>query len=266
MIQGIIIYYFGDAMVLLETKNLSKSFDGLKALDNVNINVEKSKLTLIMGPNGSGKSTLINAVSGFLKVDSGKVLFEGKDITNKEPNEIYDYGIVRTFQNPEPLKSMTVLENILISERHIGEGVINALFHSKWIKKEEEMVEKAFKILEFLKLDHRWDHPSKSLSGGQMKLLEIGRALMTNPKLIIMDEPIAGVAPGLAHDIFSHVIELKNKGLSFLIVEHRLDIVLKYVDNLYVMFNGSVIAHGEGSREIERVLNDPKVIEVYIGD
>jgi len=253
-------------MTLLETENLSKSFDGLKALNNVNITVDKNALTLIMGPNGSGKSTFINAVSGFLKVDSGKVLFEGNDITNKEPNEIYDYGIVRTFQNPVPLKSMTVLENILVSEKHIGEGIINSMFHSKWMKQEEEMVEKAFKILEFLKLDHRWDHPSKSLSGGQMKLLEIGRALMTNPKLIIMDEPIAGVAPGLAHDIFGHVIELKKKGISFLIVEHRLDIIMQYIDNLYVMFNGSVIAHGRGSKEIEDVLNDPKVVEVYIGD
>ncbi|HIP83925.1 MAG TPA: ABC transporter ATP-binding protein [Methanothermococcus okinawensis] len=253
-------------MIILETKNLCKSFDGVKALDNVNIEVEKSKLTLIMGPNGSGKSTLINAISGFLKVDAGKVIFEGKDITNREPHEIYNYGIVRTFQNPEPLKSMTVLENVLIGRKHSGENIPNALFPSRWLKEEEELVERAFKILEFLKLDHRWDHPSKSLSGGQMKLLEIGRALITDPKLIIMDEPIAGVAPGLAHDIFSHVVQLKNKGISFLIVEHRLDIVLNYVDNLYVMFNGSVIAHGKGREEIEKVLNDPKVIEVYIGD
>jgi len=253
-------------MTLLETRNLCKSFDGIKALNNVNIEVEESKLTLVMGPNGSGKSTLINAISGFLKVDSGKVIFENRDITNKEPNEIYNYGIVRTFQNPEPLKSMTVLENILIGQKHSGEDIINAIFHSKWMKEEEELVERAFKILEFLKLDHRWDHPSRSLSGGQMKLLEIGRALMTDPKLIIMDEPIAGVAPGLAHDIFSHIIELKNKGISFLIVEHRLDIVLKYIDDLYVMFNGSVIAHGKGENEIENVLKDPKVIEVYIGD
>ncbi|MBW9223719.1 ABC transporter ATP-binding protein [Methanothermococcus sp. SCGC AD-155-E23] len=253
-------------MILLETKNLCKSFDGVKALDNVSIEVERNKLTLVMGPNGSGKSTLINAISGFIKVDSGRVLFENRDITNREPHEIYNYGIVRTFQNPEPLKSMTVLENVLIGRKHSGEEITNALFPSRWMKEEEELVERAFKILEFLKLDHRWDHPSKSLSGGQMKLLEIGRALITDPKLIIMDEPIAGVAPGLAHNIFSHVVELKNRGISFLIVEHRLDIVLKYVDNLYVMFNGSVIAHGKGRDEIEKVLKDPKVTEVYIGD
>lgn len=221
---------------ILETINLSKSFGGLRVLNNVNIKVDESSLTLIIGPNGSGKSTLINVISGFIPADSGKVIFDGHDITNKSPNEIYNYGVVRTFQTPQPLKEMMVLENLLIAERHVGENVLNALNYKKWINMEEELVEKAFKILKFLKIDHLWDRKAGQLSGGQMKLLEIGRALMTNPKLIIMDEPIAGVAPGLAHEIFSYLIKLKERGITLLIVEHRLDIVLKYIDHLYVMY------------------------------
>ncbi|ENN96786.1 high-affinity branched-chain amino acid transport ATP-binding protein BraF [Methanocaldococcus villosus KIN24-T80] len=252
-------------MEILKTENVTKYFGDFKALNNVSISVNKGDLTLIIGPNGSGKSTLINVITGFLKADSGKVYFEENDITNKEPEELYYYGIVRTFQTPQPLKEMTVLENILIGNINPGEEPINAIFYSKWLKFEEEMVERAFKILEFLKLSHLYDRKAGSLSGGQMKLLEIGRALMTEPKLIVMDEPIAGVAPGLAHDIFNHVIELKKKGITFLIVEHRLDIVLQYIDHLYVMFNGEIIAEGRG-KEIENVINDPKVVEIYIGD
>ena len=247
-------------MIILETKNLSKFFDGLKALDNVNLAIQRNTITLIIGPNGSGKSTLINVVSGFYKATSGKVIFEGLDITNKPPHEIYKLGIARTFQVPQPLKKLTVLENLLIAERHTGEGILNCL-SGKWLKKEEELVEKAFKILEFLKLDHLWDKEAYKLSGGQLKLLEIGRVLMINPKLVIMDEPLAGVAPSLAHTILNKLTELKDK-ITFLIVEHRLDIILEYVDYVYVMANGKVIAEGRG----KDVINDPKVVEVYLGD
>ena len=247
-------------MIILETKNLSKFFDGLKALDNVNLAIQRNTITLIIGPNGSGKSTLINVVSGFYKATSGKVIFEGLDITNKPPHEIYKLGIARTFQVPQPLKKLTVLENLLIAERHTGEGILNCL-SGKWLKKEEELVEKAFKILEFLKLDHLWDKEAYKLSGGQLKLLEIGRVLMINPKLVIMDEPLAGVAPSLAHTILSKLTELKSR-ITFLIVEHRLDIILEYVDYVYVMANGKVIAEGHG----KEVINDPKVVEVYLGD
>jgi len=248
-------------MIVLETQNLSKFFDGLRALDGVSIRVKRKTLTLIIGPNGSGKSTLINVISGFYKATSGRVIFEGEDITNRAPHEVYELGIVRTFQTPQPLKKLTVLENLLIAEKHIGEGILSSLRYSKWLKHEEELVERAFKILEFLKIDHLWDREAYKLSGGQLKLLEVGRALMTNPKLIIMDEPIAGVAPALAHDILNRLTELKEKGITFLIVEHRLDIILKYVDYIYAMANGKVIAEG-----VEKdIINNPKVIEVYLG-
>lgn len=247
-------------MKTLQTRNLSKFFDGLKALNRVNIGVEKGSITLVIGPNGSGKTTFINTVSGFYKADEGKVFFEDVDITNKPPHEISRLGIVRTFQIPQPLKKMTVLENLLIAPEEYGESILDAIT-GKWLKKEEEIVERAFSILEFLKLDHLWDSEAQNLSGGQLKLLEVARAMMRDAKLIIMDEPIAGVNPMLSHDMLDRFVELKKRGMSFLIVEHRLDIVLKYTDYIYVMANGSVIAEGKE----EDILNNPKVVEVYLG-
>ena len=245
---------------ILYTKNLSKFFEGLKALDRVNIAVEKGKVVLVIGPNGSGKTTLINVISSFYEADGGQVFFEGEDITNLPPHEIYKRGIIRTFQIPHPLRKLSVIENMLIANDNPGESFTGSIGHS-WMKKEEELTEKAFNFLKFLKIDHLWDTQAYKLSGGQLKLLEVGRALMADAKLIIMDEPIAGVNPVLAHEILKRVTELKEK-ISFLLVEHRLDIVLKYVDYVYVMANGRIIAQGSE----KDILSDKEVIEVYLGD
>ena len=213
-----------------------------------------------MGPNGSGKTTLINVITGVYRADHGEVIFEGKKITNKPPHEIYKLGIVRTFQIPQPLKKLTVLENLLIAGENSGENISKTLGKS-WLNEESQLVDKAFDILSFLGIDKLWDSEAYKLSGGQLKLVEVGRALMVDAKLIIMDEPIAGVAPALATTIFKKLIELKKIGISFLIVEHRLDIVLKYVDNIYVMANGKVIAKGKE----DEILRDKRVVEVYLG-
>ncbi|WP_457756370.1 ABC transporter ATP-binding protein [Thermodesulfatator indicus] len=250
----------------LETDGLIKNFGELRALDNVSIQVDRKEIVLLIGPNGSGKSTLINVITGFLPPDEGKVFFEKEDVTGKDPSELYKRGMVRTFQTPQPLPEMTVLENIMIGITSKGEEPLTALFYKKWLKQEEEILEKALDIINFLKLSHLTFKKAGELSGGQMKLVALGRALMTNPKLIVLDEPIAGVAPGLSHEIFSKILELREQGVTFLIVEHRLDIVLKYIDRLYIMFNGKVIAEGKGEEEIKEVLNDPKIIEIYIGD
>jgi branched-chain amino acid transport system ATP-binding protein len=246
-------------MTLLKTKNLSKFFSGFKALDRVSIEVKRNRITLVIGPNGSGKTTLTNVISGIYKADEGKVFFDGYDITNMPPHEIYKLGIVRTFQIPQPLKKLTVIENLMIAEESPGEGIIESL-RGSWIKKEEELAEKAFQCLEFLGLTHLWNVESYKLSGGQLKLLEVGRALMRNAKLIIMDEPIAGINPALANSILEKLVELKKMGISLLLVEHRLDIVLKYVDYIYVMANGRIIAEGNG----DDVLCNPEVVEVYL--
>jgi branched-chain amino acid transport system ATP-binding protein len=153
-----------------------------------------------------------------------------------------------------------VLENLLVAVQHPGESVVKSLGKG-WLKYEEEIVEKAYGILEFLNIDHLWHQESHKLSGGQLKLVEIGRALMCDAKLIVMDEPIAGVAPALSHSILDKLTKLKEQGITFLIVEHRLDIILRYVDYIYVMANGRVIAEGKE----EEILNNPEVVEVYLG-
>lgn len=249
--------------IVLRTENLVKRFEGLVAVDHVDINVPEREVTLIIGPNGSGKTTLINTITGIYKADDGRVYFYSEDITNREPHEIYRLGVVRTFQIPQPFKKLTVIENLLLADAyHPGEDFIKTFLKRKWLKKEEELVEKAFKILEFLKLDHLWDEEAYKLSGGQLKLLEIARALMVNAKLIIMDEPIAGVNPVLAHEIFQRIQDLRSKlGITFLIIEHRLDIALKYVDYVYAMAHGKIVAKGKP----EEVVNNPSVIEAYLG-
>jgi branched-chain amino acid transport system ATP-binding protein len=248
------------AIALLRTENLSKFFFSLRALDNVSLSARRNYITLVIGPNGSGKTTLINTISGFYEADGGRVLLEDRDITNKPPHEIYRFGIVRTFQIPQPLKRLTVLENLMMADENPGEKIISGL-RRNWVKKEEELAEKAFRYLDFLNIDHLWNTESYKLSGGQLKLLEVGRALMRDAKVIVMDEPIAGVNPALAHSILERLRNLKNMDVSLLLVEHRLDIVLKYVDYVYVMADGKIIAEGDG----KNILSNPEVVEVYLG-
>jgi branched-chain amino acid transport system ATP-binding protein len=248
------------AIALLRTENLSKFFFSLRALDNVSLNARRDYVTLVIGPNGSGKTTLINTISGFYEADGGRVLLEDRDITNKPPHEIYRFGIVRTFQIPQPLKRLTVLENLMMADENPGEKIISGL-RRDWVKKEEELAEKAFRYLDFLNIDHLWNTESYKLSGGQLKLLEVGRALMRDAKVMVMDEPIAGVNPALAHSILERLRKLKDMDVSLLLVEHRLDIVLKYVDYVYVMADGKIIAEGNG----KNILSNPDVVEVYLG-
>ncbi len=245
--------------MILKTFNLSKFFEGLKALDRVNIRVPKESITLVIGPNGSGKTTLINTITGFYKADDGRVEFESEDITNLPPHKIFRKGIVRTFQISRPFKKLTVIENMLVPMDNPGEKIRGAIFKN-WIDFEREIAEKAFNILKFLNIDHLAFERAENLSGGQLRLLEIGKALMVDAKLIVMDEPLAGVSPALAHEILRKIRELCEEGKTFLIVEHRLDIILDYADIIYVMGNGRIIA--EGGKE---VIEKPEVVEVYLG-
>jgi len=248
---------------ILTVKGVRKAFGGLVALDDVNINIKKGLITMLIGPNGSGKTTLINCITGFYKPDRGRVWFEGKEITRWPPHKVYEEGLVRTFQIPQPFQNLTILENMLTAYRgNPGESFFKALYRKAWVNEEEKATKMAFEFLELLKLDHMWNRPATHLSGGQMKLIEAGRAIMSGAKMILMDEPAAGIYPKLAHEVFSQLTEMKNKlGITFLIIEHRLELVLPYVDYVYAMSTGKIISEGKP----KKVLSNPAVIDSYLG-
>ncbi|HIQ30499.1 MAG TPA: ABC transporter ATP-binding protein [Candidatus Caldiarchaeum subterraneum] len=249
---------------ILKVGDVTKTFGGLVALDKVRLDIQERLITMLIGPNGSGKTTLINVVTGFYKPDNGRVFFRGIDITGKPPHEVYRLGLVRTFQIPLPFQRLTVLENLLAAYRgNPGESILKAPLKMAWREAEEEAVDKAFEIMEHLKLTHLWNSRAYALSGGQMKLLEIGRALMSGATMIMMDEPIAGINPALAHEIFEHMQNLRDKiGVTFLVIEHRLEIALKYTDYVYALANGKLVAEGRP----EAVMADSRVIESYLGE
>lgn len=248
---------------ILATQNLTKSFGNLIAVNQVSISLREKTLTILIGPNGSGKSTLMNVISGYYPPDSGRVILNGKDMTRRPPHEMYAESLVRTFQIPSVFKRLTVLENLLAAARdQKGEHIFVAPFRFKWLKQEEENVEKAFKILELLDMIPLWNQPAEKLSGGQLKLVEAGRALISDPKVVLMDEPAGSVSPKVAHQIFGYLIKVRDElGITFLIVEHRLDIALGYVDHAYAMHLGSIIEDGTPSQ----VVASPRVIESYLG-
>ncbi len=252
---------------ILSTQGIVKQFGAFRALDGVDISVERQKITLIIGPNGSGKTTLVNVITGVYKPESGKVFYmkrDGRtiDITGWPPHKIFAVGIVRTFQIPQVFQKLTVLENLLaVARGQRGEGVISALVKN-WVKEEEELTKKAFSILKAVRLVDKWNTPANLLSAGEMKLLELARALMAGADLIILDEPIAGVPIDQAHEVFKIVKDInQQQAVTFLVIEHRIDIAFKYVDYVYAMASGRVISKGLP----EEVANDPKVREVYIG-
>ena len=191
------------------------------------------------------------------------MIFGGRDITNLPPHRIYKLGLARTFQIPSLFWKLTVLENATVAAKgNTGESFVRAILRRSWSKKEEEVTETAFKTLELVGLYDVWDKPADSLSGGQMKLLEIGRALMGGAKVVLLDEPISGVNPTLAHGIFNKLVSLRTElGVTFFIIEHRLDIALKYIDTVVAMAYGKLLASGKP----EIVMADPKLIEAYLG-
>jgi branched-chain amino acid transport system ATP-binding protein len=260
----------GTLSTILETVNLVKRFGGLVAVNNVSIKVRRNTLTLLIGPNGAGKTTLVNVCTGVLKPDGGRVLFNphgdgGRvlDITGWPSHKIYRTGFVRTFQIPQPFLALTVLENVLVALGGRGENPLVAPVRRLWVRDEEERVRKAFEILKRVGLDKYWDYEAYRLGAGQLKMLEVARALATGAKLIALDEPIGGTDPAYASEIFRYIRGLlKVMDVTFLVIEHRIDIALPYADYVYVMDRGQVIA--EGNPDV--VAKDPRVIQVYIGE
>ncbi len=247
---------------LLLVKEVAASFGKLHALDGVTLSVEGGSVTLLIGPNGSGKSTLVNVITGFQRPDGGEVYYGEKEITGWSPQRVYRVGIARTFQVPSLFGKLTTLQNLLVADKaHPGESFLKSHLRRLWINHEKETVEKASKILQTLGLAEQRDKPASVLSGGQMKLTELGRALMSDAKLYLLDEPISGVNPTLALEIFARIVSLRKQfGVTFFIIEHRLDIALKYVDYVNVMASGKLVAAGTPTQ----IISDPKVIEAYL--
>ena len=203
-------------------------------------------------------------VTGYLKKDGGKVWFDGKDISGLSAAETYRLGLARSFQIPRIFPRLTVLENILMAENSgPGESFFKSPMKPFWEGIEKETVERAFKILEIIGLEDRWDVLGGELSGGNAKLLDVGKALMSGAKMLLIDEPIAGVSPSLAHMILQRLRSIMEKqGITILIIEHRLDVALRYMDYAYAMAGGRIIAEGEP----DKVIKAPEVVESYLGE
>ena len=249
---------------ILQVKNLSKSFGGLKAISNCSLKIKKGSITGIIGPNGSGKTTLFNLIAGNLKSSEGKILFNNEDITNVPSYELFSKGVLRTFQIAHEFTNLTVLENLMmVPGGQSGEKLINALFKPSLVKKEEKNVkEKALQVIDFLNLKHLSNELAGNLSGGQKKLLELGRTMMVDAKLVLLDEVGAGVNRTLLKDIGSAILKLnKEQGYTFCMIEHDMEFISRLCDPVIVLAEGSVLFEGTP----DEVKKNEKVIDSYLG-
>jgi len=248
---------------ILELKNLTKSFGGVKAVDNVSMDFEKSKITALIGPNGAGKTTIFNIINGFIKPDKGQILFEDKDITGLPPHKISKTGIGRLFQDIRIFNKLTVLENVLVAiEGQSGENFSNAIFHrKKMINEEKENIKKAEELLDFVKLLDKKDIFAENLSYGQQKLLSIARILAQDSKVLLLDEPTAGVNPVLIDSIIEVIKKLPEKEKTIILIEHNINVVLEISDWVFLLDEGRVASFGLP----DEVLSDPVTREVYLG-
>src|SRR5215831_3675456 len=251
------------AVSLLEVRGLTRSFYGVHALRGVDLAVEARTVTGLIGPNGAGKTTLFNCVSGLVPPDSGTVVFDGCDITGWRPDRISRRGLVRTFQIARGCPRLSVLENLLLyGDRQPGERLGRALLRPPGVgRRERELRERAFEIAGRLGLTRLLNDPASDLSGGQKKLLEIGRALMASPRLILLDEPVAGVNPALARDIVGRLRALVGEGITVLLIEHHMDTVAQLCDRVVVLAEGRHLAEGT----FAELAADVRVQEAYMG-
>lgn len=246
---------------MLHVKKVSKSFGGVKALNKVSIKVERGTVNGLIGPNGSGKTTLFNVISGFYPPDSGKIIFEGGDITGLPPHKIFHKGICRTFQISDIRGRMTVLENMLLARKQVGEGVFDVFIKNSKVRAEEKNnVSKAMSILEKVRLNEMANEYASELSGGQRKLLDVGRILMADPKLFFLDEPMAGVNPTLAYQTLEIIKQLGEEGKTFILVEHNMKIINRVCDKVFVLCSGELIAEGTPNQ----IQKNDKVLDAYL--
>lgn len=247
---------------LLVVDGVKRTFGGLVAVDVDHLEVQRGAITALIGPNGAGKTTLFNLLTGFDKPDQGSWTFEGKSLAGVRAHRVARSGMVRTFQLTKALSRLTVLENMRLGARdQRGESLAAALFPFLWRGQEQANTERARDLLERFKLDTKADDLAGSLSGGQRKLLEMARALMAEPTMIMLDEPMAGVNPALTQSLLHHIKDLREDGVTVLFVEHDMDMVHDIADWAIVMAQGKVVAEGPPGT----VMANPAVIDAYLG-
>jgi ABC-type branched-subunit amino acid transport system ATPase component len=252
-----------DASTLLEVDGVVKRFGGLVAVDRASFVVEESSITGLIGPNGAGKSTLFNCITGVHPPDEGAIRLHGDPIQGLSPNEVAQRGVGRTFQTPKTFRGMSVRENLAFAARdQTGERALGALARPGTVRTEEAAIqERADETLAFLELDHLAEEYASGLSGGQRKLLELGRVLMMDPEIILLDEPVAGVNPALTDELLDRLHELNDSGRTILFIEHDMDVVMNHCEKVVVLHNGQTLAVGPP----DIVQADERVVEAYLG-
>ena len=247
---------------ILVADNVTRTFGGLKAVDVAHLEIPRNAITALIGPNGAGKTTLFNLLTGFDKPDTGKWTFSGKSLAGIPSFKVARLGQVRTFQLTKALNLLSVLDNMKLGAKaQKGENMFVALLPWLWRKQEEQIEVKAIELLGRFKLDTKQEDYAASLSGGQRKLLEMARALMSDPTLVMLDEPMAGVNPALTQSLLDHILDLKTEGMTVLFVEHDMQMVRHIADWVVVMAEGKIVA--EGPPDV--VMANPAVIDAYLG-
>jgi len=247
---------------IIVADHIKRSFGGLTAVDVEHLEIPRGVITALIGPNGAGKTTLFNLLTGFDKPDTGQWTFDGSSISGIPAFKVARQGQVRTFQLTKALSLLTVLDNMKLGAKgQRGESLARALFPWIWRKEEAEIEERAVALLTRFKLIDKKDDYAASLSGGQRKLLEMARALMSQPTLVMLDEPMAGVNPALTQSLLDHILNLKTEGMTVLFVEHDMHMVRHIADWVVVMAEGKVVAEGDP----HEVMSDPAVIDAYLG-
>jgi branched-chain amino acid transport system ATP-binding protein len=248
---------------MLEVSALTKQFGGHRAVDRVSFRVRPGTITGLIGPNGAGKTTMFNLIAGVLRPTSGRIVLAGRRLDGLPPHRVLGRGVARTFQIPRPFASITVLENVMVA----GQGQLGERVWANWLRpgsvavEERALRDRALRLLDFVGLARHAEEPARVLSGGERKLLELARALMTEPQVILLDEPAAGVNPALLSAIVERIRALNRQGVTFLIIEHNMEVVLSLCRPVLVMASGALLLEADP----ETVGSDQRVVDAYLG-